>query len=323
MSLSKHLRNTGEPKDSNSHSIANYQICSSFSTKILRILSFNRDSKHSFFFSPNFVGLSFIHNFRIEKVAFQGTLLFACHIHTTLSYQLYRLPAYLFIMFFSKTTLALALATNLSFLSSSTLAAEHGAKQRVPRAQRRSLKAPKASKAPTQKPPCKKVKKLLEDTTFWEIVSGPDGKKNDLLTPASSVGSKFFINGHVYSNMNFTMASGTYNQMCTIAVSNTTTIFENFCEYNFCLDVDEHNKGCIMLRSGGPYLFKIPSGPSVATDIPVIDAFIYGGTGCLKGVEGSAMIEATVGTSVPTAAPTDTYLKLVLEHFVSSNSMMV
>jgi hypothetical protein len=233
-------------------------------------------------------------------------------------------------MFFSKTTLALALATNLSFLSSSTLAAEHGAKQRMHRVQRRNLKSSKSSSSKSATPPknkCKKLKKLLKKTAFWEIISGSDGR----IDLDSGVGSKLFINGGVYSDTDFinpsvtVEPSGTYNQMCTLAKDLGTSI-ENFCEYNFCLDLGEDDKGCIMLRSGGPYDLDLTSFPP--KNIPDIDTFVSGGTGCFKGIQGSAMIEAIdasscEGGNCPTPSIRDTFLKLELEHVVSSNSMMV
>jgi hypothetical protein len=185
---------------------------------------------------------------------------------------------------------------------------------------------PAPSPSPTNAPKdkrCKKVKRLLKKTAFWEIISGNDGKID--VGNLVDVGSKLFINGDVYSDTDFSKPSGTYNQMCTLANTDGDSIqnIQNFCEYNFCLDINEDNKGCIMLRSGGPYG---PFAPPVS--IPDIDAFVYGGTGCFKGIQGSAMIEAIAASSCEVDCPTpdpirDTFLKLVLEHVVPSNSMMV
>lgn len=115
---------------------------------------------------------------------------------------------------------------------------------------------------------------------------------------SDATGSKLIFNGEVRGEANADII-GTFNQLCTATkiVANFSEpkaeIQENICDYNFCL---AGRRGCLFLRSGGPFVFDPFS--TQPNDVPNIEAYIIVGTGNSVKYNGGAKIvtaDRTVG----------------------------
>jgi hypothetical protein len=135
-------------------------------------------------------------------------------------------------------------------------------------------------------------------------------------TPTLS-GSQFILNGNVYPEDEIIVNDGElvdrhvppptsgfiYNQQCT-AVKGilgkgtvdggepVVRVLENICNYNFCVNMDGMDGGCLFLRSGGPFDFNpLDQRPEA---VPQVEATIIGGTRRFRGVLGGALITQIV-----------------------------
>jgi hypothetical protein len=140
-------------------------------------------------------------------------------------------------------------------------------------------------------------------------------------------GSQFILNGNVYPHDEIDVDGGEfggwgalpltsgfiYNQQCTavkgilkfgtvdeilerdevdVGEPPVVQVLENICNYNFCVNMDGMDGGCLFLRSGGPFVFNpLDQTPGA---VPQVEATIIGGTQRFRGVLGGALITQIV-----------------------------
>jgi len=213
-------------------------------------------------------------------------------------------------MLFSKQIiLTMAVAIPLSVTASRIGEISGARKLKKMKTNNNKPKKPKKSKLkkPASNPTAESYRIVSSESDLYFIPATRYAEKVNSQAPPEEIfslqGSQFLQNGAVYDAAEITVEDGqivgtvpdptagsSYNSQCTAmdGVSSddgSVEIYQNMCDFNLCVA----DKGCLSLRSGGPFVFN-PFDTDVDA-VPTITAIILGGTGGFSGYSGTATID--------------------------------